>query len=479
MSAEPELGQLSLEDIGLQSAAFTTETAGSGTLPAAVASEPAGGQVVAPKIRRLWMRNFKGFEEFEVRLTDFNVLAGPNNSGKSTVLQAADLVFRLIGLHREGSGLATGRNISSAILPVAQLKDLWYGQRYRAANKFVPAVLGAEFDGGGLVEFGIIGPFGAATSKVLQNRGIDAALELIASRPAVWVPSSVGVVRDEEFRPAARIAGLIFGGRHNEVLRNVILDLQKRGEPFEELQRLLEKHFGGHLGDVHFDEALDQFVTATFAAKDVQHDIYSVGAGFLQVVQLLSFVLSRDPGLILLDEPDAHLHSSLQRTVVDVLDDLSKSRGIQVVLSTHSKEIINYVDPSRLVLVERGARSASSSSEAAGQLTILQSLGEIDNVDAYTLVKNRRCLFVEGPTDVPIIERIAAKLGVSAFAGDDRVVIIAVGGAERFEHVEQLTVLENVLGGAILSLRDSRSRRSKRRVEGCGSSCGQTPPSHS
>jgi energy-coupling factor transporter ATP-binding protein EcfA2 len=467
MTEEPKVDQLRLEDAGLQSAAFTTEVAGSGTLPSGVvAHEAATGEVVAPRIRRLWMRNFKGFQEFEIRLTDFNVLAGPNNSGKSTVLQAADLVFRLIGLHREGSGLATGRNVTPAILPVAQLRDLWYGQRYRAANRFVPAVLGVEFDGGGLIEFGIIGPFGAATSKVLENRGIEgAALDLIASRPAVWVPSSVGVVRDEEFRPAARIAGLIFAGRHNEVLRNVLWDLRRQGSPFDDLQALLESHFGGHLGDVHFDEALDQFVTATFAAKDVEHDVYSVGAGFLQVVQLLSFVLSRNPGLILLDEPDAHLHSSLQRTVVDVLDDLSKKKGIQVVLSTHSKEIINYVDPSRLVLVEKGARSASSASVAASQLTILQSLGEIDNVDAYALVKNKRCLFVEGPTDVPIIERLAAKLDVPDFSGDDRVVIIPVGGAERFEHVEQLNVLETLLGSEIASYeirdRDGRTDESR------------------
>ncbi|MFI5258846.1 MAG: ATP-dependent endonuclease [Candidatus Limnocylindrales bacterium] len=142
-------------------------------------------------------------------------------------------------------------------------------------------------------------------------------------------------------------------------------------------------------------------------------------------------ILSRSPGVILLDEPDAHLHSSLQRTVIDVLDDLSRTRQMQVVLSTHSKEIINYVDPSRLVLIEKGSVRALGLGEAATQLTILQSLGAIDSVDAYALVRNKRCLFLEGPTDVAIVERFAARLGLAVFAGDDRVVIVPTRGADR------------------------------------------------
>jgi hypothetical protein len=46
-------------------------------------------------VSRLWLRNLKGFEELEVKFSDFNVLVGPNNCGKSTLLQAIDLCFRL------------------------------------------------------------------------------------------------------------------------------------------------------------------------------------------------------------------------------------------------------------------------------------------------------------------------------------------------------------------------------------------------
>lgn len=59
-----------------------------------------------PRMRRVWLRNFKGFEDFNVTLGSFNVVAGANNAGKSTLLQGVDLLFSLIKLHAEGNHLA-------------------------------------------------------------------------------------------------------------------------------------------------------------------------------------------------------------------------------------------------------------------------------------------------------------------------------------------------------------------------------------
>jgi hypothetical protein len=116
-----------------------------------------------------------------------------------------------------------------------------------------------------------------------------------------------------------------------------------------------------------------------------------------------------------------------------------------VILATHSKEIINFVDPTRLILVESGSNKAAPVSDEVTPMAIMRSLGAIDNVDAYSLVRNRRCLFVEGSGDVSILGRFAATLGIRALTGDDRVVTVPVGGADRFEHVKQLDVFEEEL----------------------------------
>ncbi len=406
------------------------------------------------------MRNFKGFESFEATLGSFNVLAGANNSGKSTLLQGIDLLYSLLKLHREGDQLAaSGRLLPPSILPVANVRDLYYKQISRKANSYVLATVGAEFADDSAVEFGIRYLFGNPNSKVSLNRGMEGVrLLALASKPAVWVPSAVGIVRDEEYRTPARRVSLINDGRHHEVLRNLLLDLRQRDDMrFATLQTVLHDRFGANLGDLEFDEIRDQFVRADYTNDGgTRHDLYSAGAGFVQVTQLLAFILSKQAGIVLLDEPDAHLHSSLQRVVVEVLDDISRREDFQVILATHSKEIINFVDPTRLILVESGSDHAAPVSDEVTPMAIMRSLGAIDNVDAYALVKNRLCLFVEGSGDVSILGRFAATLGIRALTGDDRVVTVPVGGADRFEHVKQLDVFEAMLGNPVgsLELRD-------------------------
>ncbi len=440
-------------------------------IPAALVAPapPAGGR--PPKLRRFWFRNFKGFDEFEVNLGSFNVLVGANNAGKSTLLQGIDLLFSLLKLHSQGARIELrGRIAPVTMFPVANLRDLFYRRITRRGQQNVAATLGAEFSDGRSVEFGIKAQFGSLNSAVLSAAGMEEErLRSLLAWPAVWVPSAAGIVRDEEYRTPARRDGLITAGRHNEVLRNLLLELREtRASSFDLLQSVLAERFNAGLGDVTFDRTLDQFVNTEYAAgAAIRHDLYSAGAGFVQVVQLLAFILGRDASVLLLDEPDAHLHSSLQRVVVEVLDGISRERDMQVLLATHSKEIINFVDPSRLILVDASDGSAAPVSDAVTPMTILRSLGAIDNVDAYTLVKNRRCLFVEGSDDEGVLGRFAAALGIRALTGDDRVVTVPVGGADRFEHVEQLDVFESVLGEKIrsLELRDRDGRTDRNREE--------------
>src|SRR5206468_9462975 len=108
----------------------------------------------------------------------------------------------------------------------------------------------------------------------------------------------------------------------------------------------------GAIHDVTFDQLSDEYIHVTYR-EDSDHDLFSAGAGFLQVLQLITFLIHERPGILLVDEPDAHLHSSLQRLVVDVLRAASRELGLQVLLATHSKEIVNYVDPGELLVIDR------------------------------------------------------------------------------------------------------------------------------
>jgi len=428
-----------------------------------------------PALRKVWFENYKSFEKIEVDLGRFNVLVGINNAGKSTLLQGVNLIYDLLKLHREGShltGIRNGKVVPSIALPVAAIKDMFYKGVWRQGNQLVSAKVGAEFADGSVIEFSLRLIFANINSRVTRQSGMNGQrLDSLLAKPAVWVPSVVGIVREEEFRTEARRAGLISTGRQNEILRNMLVVLKDElPDKYGTLQRILNERFGAQFSNVSFNQTIDQFVTAEYSdPSGARHDFYSAGSGFIQVVQMLAFVLTRNPGIVLLDEPDAHLHSSLQRVIVDLLEEIAASEQLQVVIATHSKEIINYVDPSRLILVEKGATSVAPASDDVTPISILRSLGAIDNVDAYTMVKNRKCLFVEGPSDSSIFGRFAATLGIHALVGDDRVVTIPTNGADKFEHVQELQVLETLLGGTIASIeirdRDARTDQLRSRLE--------------
>ena len=83
---------------------------------------------------------------------------------------------------------------------------------------------------------------------------------------------------------------------------------------------------------------------------------------------------------IILDEPEVYLHPDLQRRLVQLLE----STGRQVILATHSAELISEVDARSIALVDKTNRRARR--VRAG--TDLQLLS--DMLDVYKRQRGRR-----------------------------------------------------------------------------------------
>jgi len=253
----------------------------------------------------------------------------------------------------------------------------------REGNRWIPSVVGLTLSTGHMIEFGVIGPWNAATSRIekpaleqMNNLPIG-VYERFVKRPPVHVPASIGIVAEEEYRTPARRVALAATGRHNEIVRNYLLELAAmRSEAFSQLKTILQSHFGGHVEVAKFDERVDQFIDVTYQDQAGWHDVFSSGGGFLQILELLCFILRSDAGVVLLDEPDSHLHSGLQHALMDVLESLRNKMQFQVVMATHSKEIINYVDPSRIIPIDRTQSGGQPIAGHTSTVTVLKELND-------------------------------------------------------------------------------------------------------
>ena len=431
-------------------------------LAASRAQEASGSPI---RLRRIRLESILGFENATVIPEDFCVLVGANNSGKSSLMRAVAFAQTLLRVHverRDGGEvvLARGRNLDDSLLPVPEVKDLWFGGVRRKGNDWVMAEVELEFETGLTIGFGLKGPFGHATSRLLgdERRISSEDYDRLASFPIVYVPSSVGVVDQEEYRTPARIGSLIAGGRAHEVLRNLLVDLKDQGR-LPEVADVLGRYFDGVIDRVSFDLVSDEYIHVTYR-EDSEHDLFSAGAGFLQVLQLITFLVHERPGVLLVDEPDAHLHSSLQRLVVDVLRKASQELGLQVLLATHSKEIVGYVDPAELLVVDRKQRELKGLGEHESAISVLESLGSIDSIDAYQVITHRKVLLVEGGSDKRVLRSLEAKRDGHVFEGSGRLVVIESGGESTPTARSDLNILERIMGSDVRSLqildRDAR-----------------------
>lgn len=423
-----------------------------------------GGMQRAPKIKSLHIENFKGFSDFTVDFDDFNILIGKNNSGKSTLLEAVYLAHNFLRETADYRKRVTYTPRSRAFLefpffPIPVTKHLWTkGRTYTGATKrniFVR--IDVTYDNEVCFQFQVSFQYGHYGVKVvdppaLTKADIDAFLE----HPPAFVPSFAGTVVWEPYIAGKRRAVMMGEGHYSELLRNMLLDVrQGSADKFDRLTSLLRRHFGITGVDAHFNTDRDEFVVAQYEEDGIPFDIRLNGSGFLQMLQILAYSYQGAPATILLDEPDAHLHASLQKQMVGLLRDIARQENVQVIMATHSKEIVNSVPHHLLLNVSRDVRSAVRLSNYQQVLNVLQEIGSLDNVDAATILRDRKCVFVEGDEGI-LLEALAAKLGIDAFRGEHPARLVPMQGAENLLQIDIGRLFNNIAGLPlkVLAIRD-------------------------
>ncbi|MCL0167014.1 ATP-binding protein, partial [Klebsiella pneumoniae] len=108
------------------------------------------------------------------------------------------------------------------------------------------------------------------------------------------------------------------------------------------------------------------------------------GTGLLQTLQIFAYIVYFKPKLLLLDEPDSHLHPDNQYILTDSLSLISENNKseTQVILSTHSKHIIDslYGEANFIWMKDGNVQNQGMDLDKISMFLDLGALNDLDRV---------------------------------------------------------------------------------------------------
>jgi energy-coupling factor transporter ATP-binding protein EcfA2 len=142
---------------------------------------------------------------------------------------------------------------------------------------------------------------------------------------------------------------------------------------------LLERCYPGTRVLVSHDHLRDRHVKAEVATPDARVTIDMASTGMLQVIQIIAYACYYAPPLILLDEPDAHLHADSQARLYDALKSVATETQTRILFASHSPQLIQrlmYDSDATVVWMSEGAKVPVDDAQRP-TIPILMTLGAL------------------------------------------------------------------------------------------------------
>ena len=367
------------------------------------------------RINKILLQLYKRVVRAEINLGTVNVLVGGNNAGKSSVLQ---------GIHFSISAAVAARQqqqktFATELLqynPTPDFSVLRNGSPYlnhtgtgESNLTLYSNITTTKEDGEQVQEeisYNIKISKGRNHGNIACNREgdydrIGSIVTSAADLFSVYVPGLAGISQFEELRARAIVRRGVASGDANLYLRNIIYYIHAAGE-LQILNERLATIFPGTLIEVEFDEQRDHRIKVYAVHGGTRNLIELCGTGLLQVLQIYSYITYFKPKLLLLDEPDSHLHPNNQIALCNAISNIAESTSTQVLLSTHSRHMMDALsDDANFVWMRDGEIQEQGNN--LDKLPMLLDLGALDDfdrlrnneIDLIVLTEDRKTRYLE------------------------------------------------------------------------------------
>ncbi len=390
-------------------------------------------------LTRLRIRNFKRFENIDIELGKAVVFIGPNNSGKTTALQALalwDIGVRRWNEKRKGKpspekkpGVAINRRDLVSI-PVPDANLLWRDLHVRdvervekngkpsskTQNVRVDVIVdgvthdkawscGLEFD---------YANEESLYCRPLRTDGAQQRLPVpdeVANVRVSFLPPMSGLADREFVKQPGEISVLTGQGQTAQVLRNLCFQIYQNGNGhWDELATNIRALFGVELLEPQFISERSEITMAYRDERKNKLDLSSSGRGLQQTLLLLAHMYANPGAILLLDEPDAHLEILRQRQTYNLLIQVGERQGSQIIAASHSEVVLNEAAGRDVVVAFVGKPHRIEDRVSH----VLKSLRDIGFDQYYQAEETGWVLYVENSTDLAILQSFAKSLGHDA-----------------------------------------------------------------
>jgi len=408
-------------------------------------------------LKQLRLQNFRCFRDHLVPLRPTTIVVGRNNAGKSTVVEALRLVSLIVSRapYLNFTSVPEWLDAPKAyrgISPSLRGFEFDFTTVFHRYGE-PPAIITAEFSGGGSVQI-FIGksqkePRIHAVIKdrrgnVASTKGQVGSLRLpgVASLPQIGP-----LLKEEKLLVEEYVRNAVSSSLASLHFRNQLLVFPSY---FEEFKKIAEHTWDGlTIKDLTKNgRPPDQTLALLIRDGNFVAEVSWMGHGLQMWLQTMWFLArTRGEDTVILDEPDVYMHADLQRRLIRLV----KSRNRQVIIATHSIEIMAEVEPEQILVIDQGRLEARFADSLPSVQRVIDQIGGVHNLNLARLSTSKRCLLVEGK-DVEILKQLQNTLFPSSSAPLDTIPNMSIGGWGGWQYaVGSKMLLRNALGEEIVT----------------------------
>lgn len=238
----------------------------------------------------------------------------------------------------------------------------------------------------------------------------------------VYAPGLAGVPKEEKYMSPGVVRRIVARGDANLTLRNVLRMLSDDPAGWTGFIDSMQSIFPEIQIEIDFDTNTDENIEVFFKfGTGPRLPIDAAGTSILQASQLLAYISLFRPQVLILDEPDSHLHPDNQRILCDLVSTLAAERSFQAIISTHSRHVLDSMRlRGKVIWLSKGAVVDQPDISTTA---VLLDLGALDSVD-YFADGELRCVVATEDTEKDALkailwsnEFVEADTEVASYAG--------------------------------------------------------------